>query len=327
MKVLVTGGGGFLGKALATRLRSRGDEVTSLARGEHPGLLELGVDVQRGDVGDLATVLRAVDGVDAVVHAAADVSSWGPYARFHRTNVTGTENVIKACRTHRVRRLVYTSSPSVVHGGDDVAGADESLPYAERFDAHYPRTKAIAERLVLDANGAELATVALRPHLIWGPGDTQLLPRAVAQAKAGSLRLPGGREKKVDCTYIDNAVDAHLLALDRLVPGAACAGHAYFVSNGEPRPIGALVNQMLAAVGAPAVDRTIAPGVAYLAGCLAELVHATFRRKGEPRITRFVARQMMTSHYFDIRGAERDLGYTPRVSIDEGLARLRAAGL
>jgi len=324
MIVLVTGGGGFLGKALVKRLLSRGDRVRSLARGAHPELERLGVDVHRGDVGDAAAVSAATEGVDAVVHVAGEVSSWGPYARFHRTNVTGTENVIAACRAHAVRKLVYTSSPSVVHGGDDVAGGDESLPYATRFEAHYPRTKALAERLVLASNDGTLSTVALRPHLIWGPGDTQLLPRAVAQAKAGTLRLPGGKECRVDCTYIDNAVDAHVLALDKVEPGSACAGHAYFISNGEPLPIGALVNRMLEAVGAPAVTKTIPPRVAYLAGCVAEAAHAIFRRKGEPRITRFVARQMMTSHYFDIRAAKRDLGYEPSVSVEEGLARLRA---
>jgi len=323
MRVLVTGGGGFLGKAIVTRLLSRGDLVRSLARGDYPELHELGAEVHRGDIGEPAAVGSAVQGMDAVVHVAGDVSSWGPYARFYRTNVTGTENVIRACRTHGVRKLVYTSSPSVVHGGDDVAGADESLPYATTFEAHYPRTKAMGERLVLAANDATLATVALRPHLIWGPGDTQLLPRAVAQARAGTLRLPGGPDKLVDCTYIDNAVDAHVLALDRLAPGAACAGWAYFISNGEPVPTRVLVNRMLEAAGAPAVRKTIPPRVAYLAGCVAEAVHAVFRRKGEPRITRFVARQMTTSHYYDISAARRDLGYEPRVSIDEGLARLR----
>jgi nucleoside-diphosphate-sugar epimerase len=324
MNVLVTGGGGFLGKALVKRLLARGDEVRSLARGAHPELDALGVDARRGDVGDATAVAAATEGVDAVVHVAGEVSSWGPYARFHRTNVTGTENVIAACRTYGVRKLVYTSSPSVVHGGDDVAGGDESLPYATKFEAHYPRTKAIAERLVLAANDATLSTVALRPHLIWGPGDTQLLPRAVAQSKARTLRLPGGRENRVDCTYIDNAVDAHVLALDQVSLRSPCAGRAYFISNGEPLPTGVLVNRMLEAAGAPAVTKTIPPFVAYLAGCVAEAAHAIFRRQGEPRITRFVARQMMTSHFYDIRAAKRDLGYEPKVSVDEGLARLRS---
>ncbi len=324
MKVLVTGGGGFLGKALVMRLLARGDDVRSLARGEHPELAARGVRVHRGDVGDPAAVGAAVEGCDAVLHVAAHVGSWGPYRAFYRTNVEGTDNVIAACRAHGVSRLVFTSSPSVVHGGGDVAGSDESLPYARSFEAHYPRTKAIAEQRVLEANSAALATVALRPHLIFGPGDTQLLPRAVAQARAGRLRLVSGETKLVDCTYIDNAVDAHMLALDRLSPAATCAGRAYFISNGEPVATGVLVNRILAAAGAPPVTRSISPRVAYAAGCVAEALHVIFRRSGEPRITRFVARQMMTSHWYDIGAARRDLGYEPAVSIDEGLKRLKA---
>ena len=324
MKVLVTGGGGFLGRALVTRLLGRGDQVRSLARGEHKDLRALGADGLRGDIGDAAAVSSAALGCDAIVHVAALVGSAGPYATYYRTNVTGTENVIAACRAHAIRKLVFTSTPSVVHSGGDVAGVDESAPYARSFEAHYPKTKAIAERLVLAANDARLATVALRPHLIFGPGDTQLLPRAVAQARAGKLRLPGGPAKLVDCTYIDNAVDAHVLALDRAEPGAACAGRAYFISNGEPLPMVDLVNRMLAAAGAPEVTARISPRLAYAAGVVAEVAHALLRRPGEPRITRFIARQMTTAHWYDIRAAERDLGYSPAVSIDEGLRRMKA---
>ena len=211
--------------------------------------------MHRGDIGEPAAVGSAVQGVDAVVHVAGDVSSWGPYARFYRTNVTGTRERHPRVPGARRSQARLHELPERVHGGDDVAGADESLPYATTFEAHYPRTKAMGERLVLAANDATLATVALRPHLIWGPGDTQLLPRAVAQARAGTLRLPGGPDKLVDCTYIDNAVDAHVLALDQLAPGAACAGRAYFISNGEPVPTRVLVNRMLEAAGAPAVRR------------------------------------------------------------------------
>ena len=324
MRVLVTGGGGFLGRALVTRLLGRGDQVRSLARGAHKDLRALGADVLRGDIGDAAAVSSAARGCDAIVHVAALVGSFGPYATFYRTNVTGTENVIAACRAHGIRKLVFTSTPSVVHGGGDVAGVDESAPYARSFEAHYPKTKAIAERLVLAANDARLATVALRPHLIFGPGDTQLLPRAVAQARAGKLRLPSGPAKLVDCTYVDNAVDAHVLALDRAEPGAACAGRAYFISNGEPLPMVDLVNRMLGAAGVPEVTARISPRLAYAAGVVAEVAHALLRRPGEPRITRFVARQMMTAHWYDIGAAKRDLGYSPAVSIDEGLRRMKA---
>lgn len=323
MRVLVTGGGGFLGQAIARSLLARGDEVRVLGRSERPALGAAGADVRRGDVADPGAVAAAVAGCQAVVHTAAKVGSWGRARDFHRTNVVGTRNVIAACRLHAVPRLVYTSTPSVTHAGGDVEGIDESHPYAERFLAHYPRTKAIAERLVLAANDAALATVALRPHLVWGPGDTQLLPRAIARARAGRLRLPGGPPRLVDCTYIDNAALAHLLALDRLGPGAACAGRAYFISQGTPLPLGELLARVLAAAGVSPVKKTISPRVLYLAGCLAEAAYALLGiRDREPPVTRFVARQLGTAHWFDISAARRDLGYEPRVSIEEGLRRL-----
>jgi nucleoside-diphosphate-sugar epimerase len=262
--------------------------------------------------------------MDAVIHLAALVAGWGPYAAFYRTNVVGTERVLAACRAHGVAKLVYTSTPSVVHDGGDAAGIDESEPYATRFLAHYPATKAIAERAVLRTNSSSLATVALRPHLVWGPGDNHLLPRAVARAKAGRLRLPGGPPCLVDSTYIDDAARAHLLALDRLVPGAACAGRAYFISQGEPLPVRELVNKVLVAAGVPEVRKTVSPRAMQALGWAAEIVHAVLRRPGEPLLTRFAARQLTTAHWYDIGAARRDLGFEPSVTIDEGLGRLTA---
>jgi nucleoside-diphosphate-sugar epimerase len=326
MIVLVTGGGGFLGRAIVAQLLARGDRVRVLGRADQPALRAAGVEVVRGDLVDAAAVQAAAAGCEAVVHTAAKVGSWGRAREFHDTNVRGTENVIAACRAGGVGRLIHTSSPSVSHGGGDVEGIDEAAPPPRRFDASYPRTKAMAEKLVLAANGPGLATVALRPHLIWGPGDTQLLPRAIARARAGRLRLPRGASKLVDCTYIENAALAHVLALDRLRPGAACAGRAYFISQGTPVPLGDLVTRVLAAAGLPPVRKTISPRALYLAGCLAELAYTLLGiRDREPPVTRFVARQLTTAHWFDISAARRDLGYQPQVSIDEGLRRLAAA--
>jgi nucleoside-diphosphate-sugar epimerase len=325
MRVLVTGGGGFLGQALVRRLLERGDSARVFARGDYPALRALGAEVLRGDVGDASAVDVAVAGCDAVIHTAARVGSWGRYRDFHQTNVVGTENVLAACLVHRVSRLVYTSSPSVAHGSGDVEGIDESHPRPTRFDAHYPRTKAIAEQKVLAANGPTFATVALRPHLLWGPGDTQLLPRAIESARAGRFRFPSGPPKRMDCTFIDNAVDAHLLALDRLAPGAPCAGRAYFISQGEPLPFTELVERVFTAAGVTAPRKTVSPWVLYGAGCVAELAYALLGiRDREPPVTRFVARQLTTAHWFDIRAARRDLGYVPRVSMEEGLRRLAA---
>jgi nucleoside-diphosphate-sugar epimerase len=325
MTILVTGGGGFLGRAIVSQLLARSERVRVLGRADQPALRAAGVAVYRGDLAHAAAVDAATAGCDAVVHTAAKVGSWGRARDFHQSNVLGTENVIAACRAHAVGRLIYTSSPSVSHGAGDVEGIDETAPAPRRFDAHYPRTKAIAERLVLAANGPRLATVALRPHLIWGPGDTQLLPRAIAHARAGRLRLPAGASKLVDCTYIDNAALAHLLALDVLRPGAACAGRAYFISQGEPMPLADLVTRVLAAAGLPPVQKTISPRGLYLVGCLAEAAYALLGiRDREPPVTRFVARQLTTAHWFDISAARRDLGYQPRISIDDGLRRLAA---
>ena len=325
MKVLISGGSGFLGRNLASRLLERGDAVRVLCRGDAPELLKMGVEVARGDVGDRESFVEAAAGCDAVVHSAARVGSWGPYEEFFRTNVTGTENAIAACRENRINKLVYTSTPSVVHGGGDVEGADESLPYASKFDAYYPKTKAIAERALLSASDASLGTVALRPHLIWGPGDTQLLPRFAEKWRAGRLRLCSGPPKLVDTVYIDNAVHAHLQALDRLTPGAPCAGRAYFITNGEPLPIDEVINSVLAVAGLGPVKKRISPQVAWLAGVACEALYGALRIKKEPPITRFVAHQLSTAHWFDIAAARRDLGYDPKVTFEEGLKRLRAS--
>lgn len=322
MNALVTGGGGFLGLAIVRALRARGDTVRSLSRQEHPALRELGTEHVRGDVADAAAVSTAARGCDIVFHVAAKAGIWGAYEDYHRANVLGTENVIAACREHGIRKLVHTSSPSVVFNGTDMEGVDESVPYPTHFEAHYPKTKALAEQLVLKANSPTLATVALRPHLIWGPGDNHLLPRLVARAKARQLRRIGTQPRKVDTVFIENAANAHLLAADVLVPGAACAGRAYFISNGEPIELWDMVNRMLAAAGLPPVTRSVPVPVALaLAWSFETFARVTGSTK-EPRLTMFMAREMSTAHWFDIAAAKRDFGYVPRVTTEEGLRRL-----
>jgi nucleoside-diphosphate-sugar epimerase len=322
MTALVTGGGGFLGGAIVRRLVARGDSVRSLSRGDYPDLRALGVAQVRGDLADPDALARAVDGCSVVFHVAAKAGLWGPYAEYRRSNVEGTRNVIAACRARGVRRLVYTSSPSVVFDGRDMEGVDESVPYPRRHHAAYPATKAEAERLVLAADGAELATVALRPHLIWGPGDNHLLPRLAARARAGRLRRVGGRGKLVDSTYIDDAAEAHLNAADRLAPGAPAAGRAYFLSQGEPWPLWDLVDRLLQAAALPPVARAVPASLARLAGVLCEGLAHALRLEAEPRMTRFLARELSSAHWFNIDAARRDLGYRPSVSIEEGLRRL-----
>ncbi|SIO57127.1 Nucleoside-diphosphate-sugar epimerase [Singulisphaera sp. GP187] len=322
MNALVTGGGGFLGHAIVRSLRARGDTVRSLARGDYPELRALGAEPIRGDVADPDAVLRAVDGCDVVFHVAAKAGIWGPYDEYHRCNVEGTRNVLAACRAHGVRKLVHTSSPSVVFDGRDMEGVNESVPYASHFDSPYPATKAEAERLVLAADGAELATTALRPHLIWGPGDNHLIPRLIARARAGRLRRIGRKDHLVDTIYIDNAAEAHLLAADHLGPDSPNHGKAYFLSQGEPWPLWSVINGILAAAGVPPVTRSVPRGAALLAGTLLEQGYRTLGLSAEPPMTRFLAHQLSTAHWFDITAARRDFGYHPTVSIDEGLRRL-----
>lgn len=325
MKALVTGGGGFLGLAIVKMLRQRGDEVRSLSRQEYAALKELGVEQVRGDLGDPTAVSSAAKGCDIVFHVAAKAGVWGPYEDYHRANVLGTENVIAACCGQGIQRLVYTSSPSVVFNGRDMEGVNESVPYPDHFEAHYPHTKALAEQRVLAANDAHLATVALRPHLIWGPGDNHLLPRLVMRSRAGQLRRIGTQRNKVDTIYIDNAAEAHLLAADKLAPGSAVAGNAYFISQGEPIELWEMINRMLNAAGEPRVTRTVPAALAlFVASCLEAWGRITGSDK-EPRLTKFMAREMTTAHWFDISAAKRDFGYAPRVSIAEGLERLKSS--
>jgi nucleoside-diphosphate-sugar epimerase len=324
MRALVTGGGGFLGGAIVRQLRARGDTVRSFSRRTYPHLNAVGVEQRVGDLADTDTVASAVAGCDVVFHVAAKAGIWGPADEFFRANVVGTRNVLAACRLHGVGRLVFTSTPSVIGSGRDIEGDNESLPYPSDYTAEYPRTKARAEIEVLEANGPELATVALRPHLIWGPGDPHLVPRLVARARAGRLRQVGDGKNTVDITYVDNAAAAHLLAADRLEPGSPIAGRPYFISQGEPVPLWPFINQILEIAGLQPVTRRIPARVAYAVGAGLEAVYGLLRIRSEPPMTRFVAQQLSASHWFDITAARRDLGYEPAVSTEEGLRRLDA---
>ncbi len=322
MKILVTGGSGFLGSAICAQLRSRGDEVIAYQRGNSKHLEQLGVSVVRGSITDAHQLKNAMCGLDAVIHTAAKAGIWGPYDEYYQPNVVGTENVIAACRNNGVNKLVFTSSPSVVHGGGDIEGGDESLPYPDHFNSPYPATKALAEQLVMAASGPDLRTVSLRPHLIWGPGDNHLLPSLVERAKSGKLRLPGP-DKLIDTVYIDNAAKAHLLALDKLVTDPdTVAGKAYFISNDEPLPQREIIGGLLKAAGLDVDIQSISPHIAIAAGTVLENVWKLFKLKSEPPVTRWSAEHLSTAHWYDISAAKQDLGYEVEVSVSEGLELL-----
>lgn len=322
MKYLVTGATGFLGWYLVEQLRARGDEVRALVRRPTPTLNALRVEVERGDIQDAAAVERACSGVDCVIHAAGVAGLSGPWSHYYGINTLGTLNVIDACRRQSVPRLVYTSSPSVTFAGVDQCNVDESAPYPQRWLGHYSHSKALAEQAVLGANDDRLRTCALRPHLIWGPRDQHLVPRLLERARSGKLRRVGQGKNLIDTVYVANAAEAHLLAAERLVPGSPVCGKAYFITQGEPVNCWDWIDELLGLAGLPPVRKSISLPAAYAAGAVLEGIWSLLRLPGEPRMTRFLAAQLATSHYFDLSRAKTELGYLPRISMQEGMRRL-----
>ena len=320
--VLVTGGGGFLGQAIVGHLLESGFRVRNFSRGDHPAIRELGVEMMRGNIADPEAVSRACKGCDIVFHAAAKVDVWGRLRDFHSANVIGTRNVIAACKKNGVERLVFTSSASVVFASADIEGGNESLPYPKKPRSYYCATKAEAERMVLEANSGNLRTVALRPHILWGPRDTQILPRLIATARAGRLRIIGRGVNMLDITYIDNAARAHLDAAEALKKNPACSGKPYFISNGEPVNLWKFVNRLLEMTRLSPLEKHVSPGSARFIAYLNEIPYRLLPLKGQPTLNRFLVEELSTSHWFNISAARRELGYEPGVDIEEGLRRL-----
>ena len=323
--VLVTGGTGFLGRNLVERLLGEDRRVTVLARHADPALENRGVKFIRASLDDASAVTAACAGMETVFHTAAKVGVWGRSDDFFRTNVLGTRAVLDGCRAHGVSRLVYTSTPSVVYNGRDLAGADESLPLTTACPSPYPLTKAIAEHEVLAANSPSLRTIALRPHLIWGVGDPHLVPRVLARARAGRLRIVGDGQNRVDMVHVANAVDAHLLAeraLSAQLP-AAC-GRAYFITNGEPVVLWDWINDLLRALGEPPITKKISLRAAATIGTICETLWRVLPVQTDPPMTRFIAAELAKDHWFDLTAARHDLGYAPHVTMAAGTAELIA---
>jgi 2-alkyl-3-oxoalkanoate reductase len=319
-QVLVTGGGGFLGGAIIRQLVERGDHAKSFSRRFYPELAAMGVEQIQGDIGDATAVEQACREVDLVFHVAAKPGVWGDYSAYYQTNVIGTQNVIAACKQHNVSRLVYTSSPSVIFGGTDMEGVDESVPYPEKYHTHYPKTKAMAEQCVIAAAEEGLKTIILRPHLIWGPKDNHLVPRIIE--RANRLVKVGDGKNLVDTIYIDNAADAHIQAGDRLGQHHNLSGRVYFISQDDPVLLWEMVNNILKAAGKAPVRRSISRNTAWMIGAVLEIFYKMFKINGEPRMTRFLADELSTAHWFDIGAAKKDLGYKPKISMEKGLYRL-----
>ncbi len=317
----MTGASGLLGGGVATALAARGDDVTVLQRRASG----LGLREVLGDITDPAAVARAVEGCDAVIHLAAKVNVTGEWSDYHRINVTGTRTLLAACRNAGVARMVFVSSPSVAHAGSSLVGAGSGAADPAHARGHYARSKAMAELLALESEARdEQAVVVIRPHLVWGPGDTQLVERIGRRARSGRLPIIGSGAPLVDSIYIDNAVDAMVAALDRC---DAVRGQAFVVTNGEPRPIGEILGEWARATGAPAPSRHVPAGLARFAGGAVDAVTAIRQRLGQdmstdPPLTRFLAEQLSTAHWFDQRRTREALGWSPRISLDEGFSRL-----
>ncbi|MBI2512074.1 MAG: NAD-dependent epimerase/dehydratase family protein [Opitutae bacterium] len=360
--VFITGASGFIGGKLAERLLAAGREVRVLARRPLPELEKLGARIVRGDLDDTAALARGMDGAGTVFHVAGRVGVWGPAEEFFHMNVAGTRRVVAACRAAHVPRLVYTSSPSVVFNGGNLAGVDESAPLCTQAPSAYPTSKAAAERLVAAANDATLATVSLRPHLVWGPGDRNIIPRVLKLARSGRLKIIGEGRNLVDCTHITNVVDAHLQAEHALAHAGTppalrptcnligykttllplgengkcnllgytaneagdVRGKAYFITNGEPVVMWDWINEILRGLGEPLVTKHVSLATAYRAAGVLEFFWRVLPLKGEPPTTRFVVKELATDHWFKIAAARRDLGYAPRVTMAAGTAELVA---
>jgi nucleoside-diphosphate-sugar epimerase len=317
MRVLVTGARGLLGRVTAERLLDRGNEVTVLQR--RPSGLRCREVL--GDVADRSAVARAAEGQDAVVHLAAKVDVTGRWAEYARTNIGGTRAVVAACRAADVGRLVHVSSPSVAHPGTALMGVAAEPADPSRARGHYSRSKAVAEREALAADSPSLAVLAIRPHLVWGPGDPQLVARIVDRARAGRLAVVDSGAALIDTTYVDNAAAALVAALE------ACGsvhGQALVVSNGEPRPVGEVIDRLCRAAGVPGPRRGVPFGAAWAAGAVAEGIWALTGRRSTPPLTRFLAEQLATAHWFDQRRTRAALNWQPQISLDEGLSRLAA---
>lgn len=328
MKALVTGGSGFLGRYIVEQLLQQGHEVTILCRGHYPELLQMPVTLMQGSVTDLTAVNKAVRGQDMIFHVAAMVGYWGDYDDFYHTNVNGTKNVIHAAQLHGVKKLIYTSSPSVTMNNIDIHNGDESLPYPNQYHSYYSATKAIAEKAVLSAhNPTGLHTTAIRPHLILGPRDNHLLPRLLHKARNGQLKQIGWNNNKVGVTYVENAAHAHILAALSKNSG----GKAYFINEPEPVTLWPWIRDVLSQLDVPPPKLTVPFFLAFSAGWVLEKVYGLLRIQKEPLVTRFIASELYRNHYFSIDRARNDFGYKPLIDFTQAqektLAYVRNQGL
>jgi len=317
-RTLVIGGGGFLGTAIVRQLIDRGGTVKVAGRHHYPHIEALGVECLVGDVSDRDFCERICAEVDTVFHTAAKAGIWGSWQEYKRSNIDGTVNVMEGCRNGGVPVLVYTSTPSVVFNGNSIHGGTEALPYANKFLCNYARSKVAAEHYVLNNHDDQLRVCALRPHLIWGPGDPHLVPRLIERGRNNQLKIIGTGANRVDITFVENGAAAHVLAAEKLHETSAISGEAYFIGQERPVRLWDWVNELYLELGINRLDKKVPLPVAYMAGWLLELLHRLPTVHSEPKMTRFLALQLGCSHYFSHAKAQRDFGYNPIISIDDG---------
>lgn len=321
--ILVTGGGGFVGKSLIKKLLNKGYQVKSLSRNFYEELATLSVTCYQGDIGgEFEKINLFFKNVDAVFHVASKVDMWGKYDDFFKTNVIGTRNIIKACKENNIKYLIYTSSPSVIANNDGLKEVDASFPYPKKYDAFYPETKAMAEKeIIKEGKKGEIFTLVLRPHLIWGPNDTNLIPTILDKAKNGKLKQIGDGKNIVDCSYIEDCTDAHILALEALEKNPSLSSNVYFVTQDEHIKLWDFINSILVAKKLPPIEKKVSKKLAL---SIARVLEFTSKMipSFKPLFTKFLITEMTTDHYFNIEKTKKDLGYSPKYSIKEGLKKI-----
>lgn len=319
---LVTGGGGFLGKRIVQMLIDKGFNCSVVGRNDYPELIDIGCTCFKGDITNLSFLQDCFQDIDTVFHVAALAGIWGSWNNYFKTNVIGTQNVVAACKRNNVKRLIYTSTPSVVFNGDHITGGDESLPYAKKPLSNYAKSKILAEKYFLDSISDDFRGCAIRPHLIWGPEDPHLIPRLMERGKAKKLKIVGEGKNIVDVSFVDNVAHAHILAAESLCTSDNANRQAYFIGEEEPVELWSWINNLFDKLDIPTINSKISFKTAYTIGSTLEVVYKTFRINGEPSMTRFVAEQLAKSHYFSHQKAKKDFGYSPLVATDLGMERL-----
>ena len=325
MKVLVTGASSLIGHHVVKLLKQRGDEVTVLQRSPanlasvREVLFDLSVASNASAESVNPTLLSALQGQQAVIHLAAKVGVAGRWEAYQAINIEGTRQLINAALQCEVPGFVHISSPSVAHAGKSLVGAPAGVAEPDHVRGHYARSKAMGEQIALAANGDVMKVVSLRPHLVWGPGDRQLVQRIIDRAKAKRLLLVGSGQAFIDTTYIDNAAGAIVAGVDNI---ERAAGQALVISNGQPRTVSEIIKRILQAGSLPTTRRHIPAPVAITAGSLIEKIWDAMDKQDDPPMTRFLAEQLATAHWFDQRKTRQLLGWSPSVGIEEGFERL-----